>query len=285
MSDNGYFDIYLKRVNRYGEDYKTRVLNQRREVFDRRLERSVYRIDFKYTGNSYFQTETFNEKKPLEDLEKEWIPATLERYKQDETETFHYLLTAFNQIIPNGTVLFLPHDNPIYDPKETDEEKMQPEFIYKPWMVYWLEETTAKGYNRYILLKMTHFISWKDRDGKEQATWSYMYGQEDNMLKDEIRSRSRMDTIYAENLKGEFFILPVNENLQKDDYFTIGEGKLKRGFRVTGFDPDSSQGVEYVTVDPLYLYDETTIEVPEDIVTEEEDQDYFWLTGDLGGND
>ena len=40
MSDNGYFDIYLKRVNRYGEDYKTRVLNQRREVFDRRLERS-----------------------------------------------------------------------------------------------------------------------------------------------------------------------------------------------------------------------------------------------------
>jgi hypothetical protein len=53
-----------------------------------------------------------------------------------------------------------------------------------------------------------------------------MFGQENNMLKDEIRSRSRMDTLYAENLKLNFFVLPLNSKIQKDDYFIIGEGEL-----------------------------------------------------------
>jgi hypothetical protein len=56
------------------------------------------------------------------------------------------------------------------------------------------------------------------------------------MLKDEIRSRSRMDTIYAENLKLSFMVMPLNENIEKDDYFEIGEGKLKEAYRVTGYD-------------------------------------------------
>jgi hypothetical protein len=53
-----------------------------------------------------------------------------------------------------------------------------------------------------------------------------MYGQENNMLKDEIRSRSRMDTIYAENLKLNFFVMPASAKLKKDDYFIIGEGEF-----------------------------------------------------------
>jgi len=44
------------------------------------------------------------------------------------------------------------------------------------------------------------------------------------MLKDEIRSRSRMDTIYSENLKLSFFIMPLNPYVRKDDYLIIGEG-------------------------------------------------------------
>jgi len=43
------------------------------------------------------------------------------------------------------------------------------------------------------------------------------------MLKDEIRSRSRMDALYAENLKSSFFVMPKNQYLRKDDYFIIGE--------------------------------------------------------------
>jgi hypothetical protein len=125
----------------------------------------------------------------------------------------------------------------------------------QPWLVYWLESIKASGYNRYIVLKMSHYITWRDRAGIERASWCYMYGQEDNMLKDELRSRSRVDTVYAENLKSSFFILPTNEFIRKDDYLEVGEGALKEGYVVTGYDVNSTPGVEYVTIDPVYLRD------------------------------
>jgi len=60
------------------------------------------------------------------------------------------------------------------------------------------------------------------------------------MLKDEIRSRSRMDPIYAENLKMSFFVMPANEFVRKDDYFIIDKEKnhkvLDEFYRVTGYD-------------------------------------------------
>jgi hypothetical protein len=77
-------------------------------------------------------------------------------------------------------------------------------------MIYYLENIKASGYNRYVVLKMTHYLTWTARDGTAQHTWAYLYGQEDNMLKDEIRSRSRMDALYAENLKSSFFVAPLN---------------------------------------------------------------------------
>ena len=241
---NYYEDVYLKRLNRYGYDYQSRVQAQREREFEGKLLRSVYRVDFEY--------------------ENEVHPATLESYTQDETELMQYLLTRVSLNIPNGTILMIPDKN------------LEPQ----PWLVYWLESIKASGYNKYIVLKMTHHITWRDRDGKEQSSWCYMYGQQDNMLKDELRSRSRMDTLYTENLKMSFFIMPTNEFLRRDDYLEIGEGALKEAYRVTGYDIQSTPGVEYVTVDPVYLRDNSP--APEQ--TEEDDpDDYYWLNG--GGED
>ena len=237
---NYYEDVYLKRLNRYGYDYQSRVQAQREREFEGKLLRSVYRVDFEY--------------------EDEVHPATLERYKQDETELMQYLLTRVSLNIPNGTILMIP---------DKDLE-------LQPWLVYWLESIKASGYNKYIVLKMTHHITWRDRDGREQTSWCYMYGQQDNMLKDELRSRSRMDTLYTENLKMSFFVMPTNEFLRRDDYLEIGEGALKEAYRVTGYDIQSTPGVEYVTVDPVYLRDNSP--APEQ--TEEDDpDDYYWLNG------
>lgn len=237
----GYFDdVYMKRLNRYGLDYQSRIQGQREQVFEDLLLKSIYRVDFDYN----------NEK----------VPGLFERYKQDETETLHYLLTRVDMNIPNGTILMIPNK---------DKE-------LKPYMVYWLEHINASGYNRYIMLRMSHNLTWTARDGKEYSTWAYMYGQEDNMLKDEIRSRGRSKTIYAENLKMSFFIIPKNEHIRKDDYFTVGEGVFKEGYRVTGYDLQSSEGVEYVTVDPIYLKDESP--APEKTPNDNE-EDFFWLEG------
>ena len=238
--NNSYYDIYLKRLNRYGNDYQTRTQNKRERDFENYLLKSVYRIEFEY--------------------DTKINPATFERYKQDETETLHYLLTRVDVNIPNGTVLMLPNK---------DDE-------LKPWMVYYLEAIKASGYNRYIVLKMTHFLKWKDREGNYRSSWAYMYGQEDNMLKDELQSRSRSDARYTENLKGSFFVLPTNEYLRKDDYLEVGEGALKEGYRVTGYDIQSTSGVEYVTVDPIYLYDNSPAPEKQEGDNEE---DYFWLEG------
>ena len=240
MSQNYYEDIYLKRLNRYGYDYQTRIQGQRERVFEDKLLKSVYRVDFEYDGELH--------------------PATLERYKQDETQLMQYLLTRVSLNLPNGTILMIPDK----------DDKLQ------PWLVYWLESIKASGYNRYIVLKMTHFITWKDRAGREQTSWCYMYGQEDNMLKDELKSRSRVDTLYTENLKMSFFIMPTNEFIRKDDYLEIGEGVLKEAYRVTGYDIHSTPGVEYVTIDPVYLRDHTPI--PEQ-KPEDNPDDLYWLTG------
>lgn len=235
-----YLDTYKRRLNRYGMDYQTRIQNQREREFEGKLLKSIYRVDFEYCG--------------------EMIAATLERYKQDETETLHYLLTKTNVELPNGTI-FIARNN-----KGTET----------PWMVYWKEEIQASGYNKYTVLKMTHFLTWKDREGIYRNSWAYMYGQEDNMLKDELRSRSRSNAYYTENLKMSFFILPTTEFIRKDDYLEIGEGNLKEAYRVVGYDIQSTPGVEYVTVDPTYLHDNGDVPMPQ---RNDKPEDWFWLNG------
>ena len=235
-----YFNIYKKRANRFGNDYQSRIQGAREETFEHLLLKSLYRVDFEFEENS--------------------IPGILERYKQDETETLQYLLTRIDIKIPNGTILMIPdQDNNL-----------------KPWMIYYLENIKTSGYNRYIVLKMTHYLTWTARDGSKQQSWAYMYGQQNNMLKDEIRSRSRMDTIYAENLKLNFFIMPVTAKIQKDDYFIVGEGDLQEYYRVTGYDRQSTPGVEYVSIDPTYEYDLTP--PPEQSETDLE-EDFYWFNG------
>jgi len=59
-------------------------------------------------------------------------------------------LTRVDVNIPPGTILWLAN-------KDEVEE---------PWMVYYLETIKASGYNRYIMLHMTHLLKWIGRDGQ-----------------------------------------------------------------------------------------------------------------------
>lgn len=237
MSENYYEDIYLKRLNRYGYDYQSRVQGQRERVFEDKLLKSIYRVDFEYN--------------------EELQPATLERYKQDETQTLQYLLTRVGLDLPNGTILMIPDKND----------------TLQPWLVYWLESIKASGYNRYIVLKMTHYITWRDREGVLHESWCYLHGDGDSALKDTLKGSG---AVYAEDYNSRFIIMPLSEFLKKDDYFEIGEDNLKEAYRVTGYDIQSTPGVEYVTIDPVYLRDNTP--TPDPQPTDNLDN-YYWLTG------
>ena len=244
---SGYTDIYFKRINKYGTDFQSRTQNQREKVFEQRLNRSIYRIDFEYEGELH--------------------PATFERYKQDETQTLHYLLTRTDLKIPNGTIIEVP--NTFQEPTKLER-----------WMIYRLEKIYTSGYNRYICLKMSHYISWKDREGNQQGTWAYFFGQENTALKEEIKNIHSNTVVYTENNKLNYFICPVNEYINKDDYFTLGEGNLKQAFVVTGYDRVSTEGVEYVSVDPRFIRDETAAPIQPENDTS---NDYYWLGGVKNG--
>jgi len=55
-------------------------------------------------------------------------------------------------------------------------DRINEEDVVRPWMVYYLEDSGAKGYNRYIMLRMTHYLEWKDRDKIDRWSYAYMYG-------------------------------------------------------------------------------------------------------------
>lgn len=255
-----YNDIYLRRLNRYGTNFQERIQNRREENFTRQLQKSIYLVEFEYDGKV--------------------VQGELTHFKEDESKILQYLLTEVDVNIPGGTVL------EFYNSEYANGER---------YMVYYDENYKAKGYNKYIMLRMTHYITWFKK-GEEYHSWAYMFGQENNMLKDEIRSRSRMDTLYAENLKASFFIMPLTKDMYKDDYFEVQTKDIRESYRVTGLDRQSTDGVMFVTIDPIYFYDHS--KTPEYCGDEKyskpkkdspyfeettEKDDYYWL--DMrGGN-
>lgn len=233
-------DIYLKRLNRYGLDYQSRLQRKREEGFQHYLLKTSNRVDIIYN---------------------DWeFPASFERYKQDETETWHYLLTETKIELEPGTILYIP---------DKRDKRI-------PWMVYWKEEIHSSGYNKYIMIKMTHKIQWKDSNKNIQQSLCFMFGQKNSSLRDELKSNN-LESLYGENSKLNFLILPLNKNIHKDDYFVIkinNDDDMKEGYRVTGYDRISTKGIEYVSVDPIYIMDES--EKPER-KDEDDPKNWYWL--------
>jgi hypothetical protein len=143
-------------------------------------------------------------------------------------------------------------------------------------LVFWLESIKASGYNRYVVLKMTHQITWRDRDGNDQTAWCYFHGSGDSALKETVKAAG---TIYVEDSNSRFIVMPLNNKMRKDLYMEIGEGDLKEAYRVTGYDIHTTPGVEYVSVDPMYIKDQTPAPTQK---PGESSEDFFWLNGGEG---
>lgn len=314
-----YKEIYEARQNHYGTNYMERMQNKREHNFETLLKkRTQYRIKFA------IESPQGGEIKNLKDthysncgVESKGEEALLERSQQDNTKTIQHLLTRTRVKLPVGTIIRIsdraggkgigsihevtmskPYDNYINYPNipngatQAEIAKLYQQDCDRGaiWMVYWLEEIEQSGYNKYTIIRMKQYITKTTREGyiddSSWSTYAYMYGQEDNMIKNELRSRSRMDILYDENLKDSFLIVPLNENINKDDYFEIAinylNQNIKEPYVVVGYDRVSAPGIEYITVDPRYFYD--TSPVPEDTKSEGEewnpnDDDSFFIRG------
>jgi len=237
MSD--YYEVYNQRLNRYGNDYQSRITGQRQKVFEQLLFKSIYRIEFQY-GNDY-------------------EAAILEPHKQDQTRTMQYLLTRLDTLLEPGTII---------DVENEDAEVQK-------WMVYYLENKQAKGYNRYIVLKMSHYITWETEEGTKHSSWVYMHGKENSIITDVIESGDAQ-VVYTEDGNMSSMIMPINENLHKEDYFEIIQDNMVDAYQVRGFDRISTKGIEYVTIEREYVKDKSPIPKKQ---PGESGKDYYWLTG------
>lgn len=242
-----YEDVYRKRLNRYGNDYQSRMQAKREKNFESFLLQSVFRVDFEYEGVAH--------------------PGILKRYKQDETETLQYLLTRKSLKIEPGTFL---------DITKNDGQISQ-------WLVFWFEDIASSGYNRYVLLKMTQTIKWKGSDGGEHTTLAYFIGKGKSAIKDTIISGNMgsSSSAFLENNNLNCFITAINGNIHEEDYFETSAmdkkgAEVQQAFRVTGYDFLSSKGIEYVSVDPTYHHDKSPLP---DISGSDEDS--FWFNGGL----
>ena len=241
-----YLNLYKKRLNRYGTDYQERIQTERERLFLLYLQKTVYWVEFEYKQETHC--------------------GSLEPYRQDDTKTLQYLLTPISEEVEVGSVLLL-----------TNKKGQQQRYL-----VYFKDNHAANGYNKYIVLKITNLITWINRSGERCEIWTYFYGQEDNMLKDELKSRSRSHILYNENLKLSFFVCPLDNRIKKDDYFEVkitdSNGiETVEAYTVTGFDKVSTPGVEYVSVDPVYIYDDN--DSKKNPIQEYSGEDYFWVTG------
>lgn len=153
----------------------------------------------------------------------------LEPFRQDQSKTLMHLLTDIEFQPKIGTIVEIEGFN---------------------WMFYWLDDHRNKGYNRWIVMKMSREVEWRNPNGDKHSSLAFIYGQEDNMLKNEIRSRSRSAALYQENLKLSFMVMPAKGNIEYDSYLTIEESGFSTGFRVTGYDFLSTPGIVYVSMDP-----------------------------------
>ena len=233
----GYLEVYRKRLNRYGLDYQSRIQGQRDRNFDDYLLKSIYRVDFWYN-------DTFT-------------PATLERYKQDHTETQCYLLTKRELELPSGTILEI---------ESQDGSK-------KTWMVWWKEEIEASGYNRYVVLRMTHLLTWRDAENSLHEQWAYFSGPGTSKIFDTIKSSSG-EAIYKENNNLHSFITSYNKSLSRDVYLEVSYKDTTTAYVVAETDVNSTPGVVYVTVDPSYIRDKSA----ENYAPAQSASD-FWLSG------
>lgn len=188
------------------------------------------------------------------------LPGSLERYKQDYSETQAYLLTQIGTKIPSGTVLMI---------RSKDR-------TVTPWMVWWLEQIEASGYNRYIVLKMTHYLKWKSgEDTIEQ--WAYFSGPGTSAISDAVRTATGKP-IYSENNNLHTFITTQNETICRELYFEVTQGNITQGYVVTEFDINSTPGVNYVTVDPVPIRNGTETPTQKE---EDKKEDFFWLQGGI----
>ena len=209
-------DVYLKRINKHGDDLQSRIHGKMACDFKNKLEKSVNRVDmFGY-----------------QDKNKKIGVGILETKKISEKETINYLLTEIDDEYKNGFMF--------YTIRPFSKEK-------QAWLVLFKEQYETIGYNRYIVILLENELQWIGEDGLIHSSYVHYIGSMDGTVKDKFSVIHNVATgIPSKSLE---MICSFNETIKRDLRINIS-GET---WRVCGFDKISVPGVMYVTLEEDYV--------------------------------
>jgi hypothetical protein len=250
----GYYDNYLKRVNRYGNTLQERIQGKREHDFE---------VFMKKSPN---QVRAWNNEK-----ENEAYSAILQTKEYDQDEVVDYLLVSLDKEIPMGTIIYTKdsrHKEVVYEDK-----------IYsaRRWINYAVDPYTSAGYNRYTVVELESELSWVDK-GIKYTAFAHATGGGSGARDKNINLKFRMQFseagVYLPN-KRYSIVMPTHPNIRKNMKITLG-GET---WRVAGFDNISVKGVSYITLE------ETFQDEREDIpVANHSELDNWTITTSKGDN-
>lgn len=183
------------------------------------------------------------------------VECVFEPFKQSESKSQMYVLTRADEVLTIGSTAYITGD------------------LY---MFFYLDERKSSGYNRYVVLRLNHAITWHSEEGVSTTRYAYLFSRMSNLgYESEARGRVGARALYLENSADYTLIMPSDSSVTINDYLVVDSGGKTQYFRTKGFDYVSTPGVMYVTIDPTYERNLSPIEKG----VEDSDDDFFWLTG------
>lgn len=209
-------DVYLKRINKFGDNIQSRVHGKMENDFENKLKKSVNKVDLYKSKNEY---EVFS-------------VGILETKKISEQELINYLCTRIEDDYKSGTIFFTK--------RPFDEEK-------QAWMIIFKEQYQTIGYNRYQIVLLENLVSWVGDNGLINSTYAHYTGDLEKTIKDQFKISYNIAV--GTPSKTLDMICPINKFLKRDTRLNIGGIT----WRVCNVDAISVPGIMYITLEEDYV--------------------------------
>lgn len=248
-----YFDVYTKRINRYGTNLQERVQGKREHDFEVFMKRSPNLV------------------RARNGEDENVYKAVLQTKEYDQDEVTDYLLVPLNNKIEMGTIIYTAdprHDDVDYE--GTRHYIMDDGVVHsaRRWINYAVDPYTSAGYNRYTVVELESELLWVD-EGIKYSSFAHAVGggsgARDKNINLKFNTQFSEAGVYLPN-KRYSIVMPTHPHLKKNMKITLG-GET---WRVTGFDSISVKGVSYVTLE------ETLTDKKEDLPIANADQFDKW---------
>lgn len=220
----GYYDeVYLARLNAFGESRQERIVNAKEKFFEKRIEKSIYKTDFWH--NNIFYT------------------GLLEPDKWTENGIFSIIKFPRSIVFSPGTVL-LSYNS-------FGEQQL--------WLIIFVQKNDQDGFIEYKTCLLDRELSWWNKNKVKFTVPVVILNMANKNLSDAFKN---IGSLYREDDIFVNILMSKREDLFKEDYCLLN-GIDTRGYIVAGLNYEAIPGLQFVTLSISALRNEEKItEVP-----------------------